>query len=608
MDDFRPPVCAGDAKGHCNGSPGPSARSASMAGVELLDHPLAGAELLAVDTETNGRGGEGCEVTEVGAVLVGGGEVHDTWESLMQVARPLSRGIERFTQITQRMVDSAPPPEAVLPELARRLEGRVLVAHNASFDRRALAQAFERAGLDWPAPPVLCTVSLARRFAPLVRQRRLALLAEALGVEVEETHRALPDALTCARVLCALFPKLCAHAATVGEAIELLRPRAGRRRAPGPPARRRPPAERPDLSQLPEDPGVYIFRDERGRALYVGKSVSLRTRARSHFCAPAAAWGDSSRNHPAQWTERAEVVDYRATNSELGALVLENRLIKQWRPPGNRALKRTDRWVYLRCRLDIPYPVLEVAPEPAGGRAVSVGPVLGRAGARELADHLTSLFRLRHCGRTLRRRDHPSLYGQIGRCCSPCLGDLDPNAYRRQVDAALALFEGPDSGRRLLAHLDSEIRSASAARRYERAAALLRRRGRLELLLGRLGGMLRSVQAAPRLVVARHPVKERFDAFWIVGGRVADWGPLPAPEELRRRTESACQAPSQPVVGPDQVDELRIVSAWLAEHEPPTLELQPRPTASRLAAFAGLAGQPSSPSATARSATARSAA
>ena len=69
---------------------------------------------------------------------------------------------------------------------------------------------------------------------------------------------------------------------------------------------------------------MYVFRDVRGRPLYVGKSVSLRTRARSHFCAPAG------------WTERAEIVDYRPTNSELGALVLENRLIKQWRPPGNR--------------------------------------------------------------------------------------------------------------------------------------------------------------------------------------------------------------------------------------------------------------------------------
>src|SRR5215211_759540 len=188
----------------------------------LLAQPLASAEFLALDTETNGLGRERCELTEVGAVLVGGGELHDRWSSLVGVGEPLGRGIQRFTGITQAMVDEAPPPEAVLPELAKLLRGRVLVAHNAAFDTRVLKQAFARAALDWPDPPVLCTVALARRFAPLQRRRGLASLADALGIEVATAHRALPDAETCARVFCALFPRLSANAATVGEAVALL--------------------------------------------------------------------------------------------------------------------------------------------------------------------------------------------------------------------------------------------------------------------------------------------------------------------------------------------------------------------------------------------------
>ncbi len=182
-----------------------------------------------VDTETNGCAGDACELTEVGAVLVGGGELHDRWETLVGGVAPLSRAIQRFTQITQGMVDEAPAADAVLPDLAELIgspPARVLVAHNAAFDRRVLRQAFERADLHWPDPPALCTVALARRFAPLVRQRRLAALADALGVEVHTTHRALADAETCARVFCALFGRLCAHAATVGDALEALNPRA----------------------------------------------------------------------------------------------------------------------------------------------------------------------------------------------------------------------------------------------------------------------------------------------------------------------------------------------------------------------------------------------
>src|SRR3954452_8665427 len=416
----------------------------------FVDLPLLTAEFIAVDTETNGLARDACELTEVGAVLVGGGELHERWSSLVGVAQPLSRGIQRFTGISQAMVDAAPPPERVLPDLAGQMCGRVLVAHNARFDARVLRQAFDRAALTWPDPPILCTVALARRVAPLQRRRGLAALADALGIEVEGVHRALPDAETCARVFCALFSKLCAHAATVGEAVALLSARRPASTRPRTKPAKRPRHTRPDISGLPKDPGVYVFRDADGRALYVGKSVCLRTRARAHFTTPG------------EWTGQAEQVDYQATHSELGALVLENRLIKALRPPGNKRLKRTpDGFVYLRCRFDIPFPILEVAPGPAAGHSVTVGPVRGRAAAAELVEQLNSLFGLRHCGRTLPRRDHPSAYGQMGRCLSPCLQDLDPNLYRERLDAALALFGGEsDCGAARLDPIEGQTRAA----------------------------------------------------------------------------------------------------------------------------------------------------
>jgi DNA polymerase III subunit epsilon len=537
---------------------------------ELAAQPLLSAEFLAVDTETNGLARDECELTEVGAVLVGGGELHERWSSLVGVSRPLSRGIQRFTGISQAMVDAAPPPERVLPELAAQLRGRVLVAHSARFDARVLRQAFDRAALTWPDPPVLCTVALARRLAPLQRRRGLAALADALGIEVDGVHRALPDAETCARVFCALFSKLCAHATTIGEAVSLL---AARRAAGGRPRTRpakRPRHTRPDISGLPKDPGVYVFRDADGRPLYVGKSVCLRTRARAHFTTPG------------EWTGQAEQVDYQPTHSELGALVLENRLIKALKPPGNKKLKKTpDGYVYLRCRLDIPFPILEVAREPAAGHSVTIGPLRGQAAAAELVEQLNSLFSLRHCGRKLPRRDHPSAYGQMGRCLSPCLRDLDPNLYRERLDAALGLFQGEDGGASLLAHIDGQMRAAAAEQRFERAAWLRRRHARLRKLIERLGGVMRAIHAGSRLVLAPHPTDAtRRDAFWIVGGRVVDWGALPEdPGELAARTVDALRAAPRPELGgwlrPDEIAEARIVGLWLAAHEARVHELTP---------------------------------
>src|SRR3954467_13248376 len=101
--------------------------------MHLRDQPLAASEYVAVDCETNGLAGETCELTEVGAVLVGGGELHESWQSVVRVQRPLGRGIQRFTGITQEMVEAAPPPEEVLPRLEQMLRGRVLLAHNARF-------------------------------------------------------------------------------------------------------------------------------------------------------------------------------------------------------------------------------------------------------------------------------------------------------------------------------------------------------------------------------------------------------------------------------------------------------------------------------------------
>ncbi len=540
-----------------------------------------------LDTETNGLGGDACELTELGAVLVGGGELHDRWDTLVRTNMPLGRGIQRFTGITQQMVDSAPAPDQVLPQLRQRLEGRVMVAHNAPFDRRVLRQAFTRIGLEWPNPPVICTAALARTMLPLQRERRLGALADALGIDVALAHRALADAETCARVLCALFPKLCANAATIAEAVALVKPKR-----PKTPRRSRTllqhaQAKLPQLEfkELPKDPGVYLFRDSAGQTLYVGKSISIRSRARAHF-APSTPRAD--------WTAHAVMVDYRATKSELGALVLENRLIKELRPPGNiRLRKRDDRLVYIRCRLDIPFPILEVSPEPAAGHAVTIGPLRGRRLAAELVEQLDSLFGLRHCGRRLERREHPSAYGQMGRCLSPCLGDLDPNLYRRRLDAALGLFlGGGDCAQRLIDHVHRQMREAAAGQLYERAASLRRRARRLGVLLARLDGLLEATHARPRMILARHPTERAFDAFWIAGGRLVDWGPLTSDlDELAQRTKLALvragRAELAAHVPPNEIDELRILGTWLASQpDAPQLDLDPAPDLETLRRFA----------------------
>ena len=92
--------------------------------------------------------------------------------------------------------------------------------------------------------------------------------------------------------------------------------------------------------------------------------------------------------------------------------------------------------------------------------------------------------------------------------------------------------------------------------------------------------MLRATHSEPRLVLARHPVKERLDAFWIVQGRLVDWGPLPGATELAERTEAALsRSPGRAVIPADEIDEIRIVASWV----------DPAPSAETLRLFAGTA-------------------
>jgi len=137
------------------------------------------------------------------------------------------------------------------------------------------------------------------------------------------------------------------------------------------------------------------------------------------------------------------------------------------------------------------------------------------------------------------------------------------------------------------------MRGAASQQLFERAAWLRRRAGRLRVILDRLGGVLEATHARPRLVLAAHPVGASLDAFWVVGGRLVDWGPLPGGGELERRTAAALARGGPgpgPGVGthlpPDEVDEMRLVAAYLASHpDTPQLVLDPAPGAGALMAF-----------------------
>ena len=227
---------------------------------------------------------------------------------------------------------------------------------------------------------------------------------------------------------------------------------------------------------------------------------------------------------------------------------------------------RPRRLVYLRCRLDIPFPILEVAREPAAGNAGLRRAAARARAAAELVEQLNSLFGLRHCGRALPRRStgrRPT--GQMGRCLSPCLGDLDPNLYRERLDGAL----------RCSSTSATAARAARPRRRADAAARgpPLRGGGVAAPAPHAAGDAARARSAAscarstpaPGSSSAAHPeAAARADAVWIVGGRMVDWARLPGAraEGAGRTVEALRAAPGRRprrLAAPDELGEVRIV-------------------------------------------------
>ena len=294
---------------------------------------------------------------------------------------------------------------------------------------------------------------------------------------------------------------------------------AGGGRGPG--ARRRPPRRSARTSP-------------RSRAIPASTCSATPTGTRSTSASRSAcarARGRTSRRRPSG-PARPSTSTTRRRSPSSGALLLEDRLIKALRPPGNKRGKRSpDGYVYLRCRLDIAFPILEVALEPAGGHAVTVGPVRGPRGggrARRAAQLAVRPAPLRPPAAAARapervRADGP-LPVSLPRRPRP---QPLPRAARR--GAAAVRRPAATAAPRCSRTSTASSATAVAAQNYERAAWLQRRRARLEALLRRLGGVLRATHAGTRLVLAPHPAaRGRFDAFWIAGGRVVDWGALPA--------------------------------------------------------------------------------
>jgi len=250
------------------------------------------------------------------------------------------------------------------------------------------------------------------------------------------------------------------------------------------------PAEK--VKAFPVAPGIYLMKDAAGKVIYIGKAKSLRHRAASYFLKAAA---DEQRT--AELVKHIVDIDFIQTDSEVDAMLMEARLVKDTQPLFNRDLKDDKSFPYLQIRVREEFPRVEFTRSPKRRGVRLYGPFTSARGLRQAIQVLQRVFKFRTCTLDIKSDDsrwrwfRPCILHSIGQCTAPCNFRVTKEDYRKQIRHLRLILEGKKA--KLLAELEQAMREASAALQFEKAARL---RDDIEALqtLGKRGDVDKDVQ------------------------------------------------------------------------------------------------------------------
>src|SRR3954452_15854843 len=221
--------------------------------------------------------------------------------------------------------------------------------------------------------------------------------------------------------------------------------------------------------QLPNAPGVYVFRDRAGEALYVGKANSIRKRVASHFARKGGGRG-SGMGGTAELIDRTDSIEFLVTENEPEALLTGQGFIKRYRPKYNIRLRDDKSYPYVGVSLDEEFPRVYFTRERHRPNRAYFGPFSSAKRVRDTLDLLGKLFQYRTCEgpEPGRRSGVPCLDYYIKRCQAPCVGYIDKEEYRGNIDRIVAFLSG--RYKEIAGDLEAKMEEASEAQDFERAA------------------------------------------------------------------------------------------------------------------------------------------
>jgi excinuclease ABC subunit C len=271
------------------------------------------------------------------------------------------------------------------------------------------------------------------------------------------------------------------------------------------------------LKRLPAKPGVYLFRDEGGQVLYIGKAKSLRPRVRSYFQA-----SPDSRSTIQRLPERVADVEVIVTDTEVEALHLEQNLVKRHRPPFNVRLRDDKSFPYIAVTVEDDYPRVMFTRERHRRGVVYFGPYANAKKVRETLDVLNRVFPYRPCEgpQPGRHSGIPCLDYHIERCLAPCVGYVSKEDYRKIIDDVIEFLSGET--RPILRELERKMKDAAEGERFEEAARNRNRLFAVRHLAERQAADKRAVGTVDVIGIAADGDRATVQIFPLRDGRLID--------------------------------------------------------------------------------------
>ncbi|MGH2855718.1 MAG: excinuclease ABC subunit UvrC, partial [Solirubrobacteraceae bacterium] len=269
---------------------------------------------------------------------------------------------------------------------------------------------------------------------------------------------------------------------------------------------------------LPDQPGVYLFRDGKGRVVYVGKAKSIRKRVASHF---AKAEVPSSPGH-AEMVGGVEQIEFVVVGSEAEALLAEQSFIKQYRPRFNIRLRDDKSYPFIAISLDEDFPRVYFTRERHRPGRAYFGPYSNAKRVRGTLDLLTKVFMFRSCtgAEPGRRSGNPCLDYYIKRCEAPCVGYVSKAEYRRSIDGVIDFLSG--RYRAIERDLQTRMSAAAAAQEYEQATLERNRLRAVRSLLERQRVANESIGTLDAVAVALAGTEANAQVFQVRDGVLSD--------------------------------------------------------------------------------------